>query len=143
VTPLRQISSPDTPQLAAGYFTFPFEADNILIRSAETILGIEYISLIFLKRPWLRAVRQAVAATGAFAFDDFVHVVDVLHFRMDGAFWADFAAQAAGDAESFDDSDFHASAHLTRCRPTRGSVPVPTGEAENRKLLRWAFDLRA
>ena len=68
------------------------EAENILIRSAETVLGIEYILPIFLKRPRLGAVGQAVGAAGAFAFDHFVHVMDVLHLRMHRAFGADFAA---------------------------------------------------
>jgi hypothetical protein len=33
--------------------------------------------------------------------------MDVLHLRMDGVLGADFATQAAGDAEAFDNFDFH------------------------------------
>ena len=54
--------------------------------------GQGILARILLQRSWFRAVRQTVGATGAFAFDHFVHVVDVLHFRMDGAFGTDFAA---------------------------------------------------
>ena len=70
--------------------------------------------LILQQRSRLRAVRQTVGAAGAFAVDHFVHVVDVLHFRMDRSFGADFAAQAAGDAEIFNDSDFHGNFNLSR-----------------------------
>jgi hypothetical protein len=59
-----------------------------------------------LQRTGNRTVRQAIAAAGAFVWDDFVHVVDVLHFRMDGALGADFTAETARDAETFDDSHF-------------------------------------
>jgi hypothetical protein len=55
----------------------------------------------------LRAVGQTVAATGAFALNDLVHVVDVLHFRMNRALGTNFTARAAGDAKGFDDFDFH------------------------------------
>jgi hypothetical protein len=54
------------------------------------------------------AVGEAVAAAGAFALDHFVHMVNVLHFGMDGVFRANLAAQAAGDAKTFDDADVHA-----------------------------------
>ena len=64
--------------------------------------------LILLERAGFRAVGKAVAAAGAFTFDNFVHVVDILHLRMDGVLRADFAEQAAGDTEAFDDPDFHA-----------------------------------
>lgn len=33
--------------------------------------------------------------------------MDVLHLRMNGALGADLAAEAASDAERFDDFDFH------------------------------------
>jgi hypothetical protein len=39
--------------------------------------------------------------------NDFVHVVDVLQFWMDGGLRTDFSAEAAGDAESFFNSHFH------------------------------------
>ena len=137
------------------------EEEKILIRSAETVLGFEYISLIFHKRSGLRAVGQAVGAAGAFILNHFVHVMDVLHLRMDGAFGADFAAQAAGDAEGFDDFDFHYFASLRPFDSTQdmlcgrkfpilkptlqvpGSAPAPRGAGENRKLLRSVFDPRA
>ena len=69
---------------------------------------------VFFQRAWNRAIGKTIAAACAFALDYFVHVMDVLHFRMDCALRADFAAKAAGDAESFDDLDFHAIAH---CEP--------------------------
>jgi hypothetical protein len=56
-------------------------------------------------RRW--AIGEAVAAASAFSFEDFVHVMDVLHFWMDGAFGTNLTAKAAGDAETLDDSDFH------------------------------------
>ena len=64
-----------------------------------------------------RTVGQAIAAAGAFVRDDFVHVVDVLHFRMDGALGADFTAEAARDAETFD--DFHFMQEIIRHRDTK------------------------
>lgn len=78
--------------------------------------GLPYLAElpVFFQRAWNGAIGKTVAAACAFAFDYFVHVMDVLHFRMDCALRADFAAQAAGDAESFDDFDFHAIAH---CEP--------------------------
>jgi hypothetical protein len=39
--------------------------------------------------------------------NDFVHVVDVLQFWMDGGLRTDFSAEAAGDTESFFNSHFH------------------------------------
>lgn len=63
--------------------------------------------LVFFERAGLRAVGQTIAAAGAFMLQHFVHVMDVLHLRMDGVLGADFATQAAGDAEAFDDSNFH------------------------------------
>jgi hypothetical protein len=54
-----------------------------------------------------RAVRQARRAPGALVLEDFVHVMNVLQFWMYRAFRAYFTAEAAGDAESFFDSDFH------------------------------------
>ena len=69
---------------------------------------------VLFKGAELGAVGETVAAAGAFAFDNFVHVVNVLHLGMDGALGTDFAAEAAGDAESFDDSNFHDRFHSQR-----------------------------
>ena len=66
---------------------------------------------ILFERAGLRTIGETVAAAGAFSFDHFVHVMDVLHLRMDRAFRTDFAAEAAGDAKTFDDSDFHNGVH--------------------------------
>jgi hypothetical protein len=52
-----------------------------------------------LQRSRFEAAGQTVAATGAFAFDHFVHVMNVLHFRMNRAFETGFAAKAAGAAQ--------------------------------------------
>ena len=44
-----------------------------------------------------RTVGKTIAAAGAFSLDDLIHMVNVLHFRMYGVLWANFAAQPAGD----------------------------------------------
>ena len=64
------------------------------------------IRAVLRKSAGSRAIWQAFAAAGACAFDDFVHVVDVLHFGMHRPFRADFAAQAARDAETFENFNF-------------------------------------
>jgi hypothetical protein len=63
--------------------------------------------LVFFERASFRTVREAIAAAGAFMLDDLVPMVNVLQLRMDGALRADFAAEAAGDAERFDNTNFH------------------------------------
>lgn len=64
-------------------------------------------SRILLQCPRRRAVGQTIAAPGAFSFEHFIHVMDVLHLRMDRVLGANLAAQAAGDAKTFANSDFH------------------------------------
>jgi hypothetical protein len=64
-------------------------------------------SVVLQQRPGRWAIGEAVAAASAFSFEDFVHVMDVLHFWMDGAFGTNLTAKAAGNAETFDDADFH------------------------------------
>ena len=59
------------------------------------------------QRPRCGAIGEAVSAAGAFSFENFVHVMDVLHFWMDRAFGTNLTAKAGGDAETLDDSDFH------------------------------------
>jgi hypothetical protein len=56
---------------------------------------------------------------------NFVHVVNVLHLRMDRTFGTDLAAKAAGDAERFRDSHFHSQVFFKKSRPARGSAPTP------------------
>jgi hypothetical protein len=63
------------------------------------------------ERAGLRTIGDTVAAAGAFSFDHFVHVVDILHLWMDRTFRTDLAAEAAGDTKAFDDSDFHNGVH--------------------------------
>lgn len=63
--------------------------------------------VVLQQRPRRWAIGEAVAAASAFSFEDFVHVMDVLHFWMDGAFGTNLTAKAAGNAETFDDADFH------------------------------------
>jgi hypothetical protein len=89
-----------------------FEVEYLYRRSSSAsrryALGLRSIFLLVLKqgpRHW--AIGEAVAAAGAFSFENFVHVMDVLHFWMDGAFGTNLTAKAAGDAETFDDADFH------------------------------------
>ena len=67
----------------------------------------EVFSVVLQQRPRHWAIGEAVAAASAFSFEDFVHVMDVLHFWMDGAFGTNLTAKAAGNAETFDDADFH------------------------------------
>ena len=55
--------------------------------------------------------------------NDFVHVVDVLQFWMDGGLRTDFSAEAAGDAESFFNSHFHIELKLSH--PALGLAPTP------------------
>jgi hypothetical protein len=59
------------------------------------------------QRTRYRAVGKAIVTAGAFSFENFVHVMNALHFWMDRAFGANLTAKAAGDAETLDDSDFH------------------------------------
>jgi hypothetical protein len=63
------------------------------------------------------AVGQTIAATGAFMLKDFVHVMDVLHFRMHRALETGLAAKAAGDAETLFDSNLHFAGRATWIQP--------------------------
>lgn len=67
----------------------------------------EVFSVVLQQRPRRWAIGEAVAAASAFSFEDFVHMMDVLHFWMDGAFGTNLTAKAARNAETFDDADFH------------------------------------
>jgi hypothetical protein len=69
-------------------------------------LGIAFW-FVLKQRPRCWAIGEAVSAAGAFSFENFVHVMDVLHFWMDRAFGANLTAKTTGDAETLDDSDFH------------------------------------
>jgi hypothetical protein len=51
-------------------------------------------------------------------------MVNVLHLRMNGALGADFTAQAAGDAEAFDDSNFHGRNYCEPPKARLGSRPA-------------------
>ena len=62
---------------------------------------------VLTQRPGYRAIGEAVTAASAFSFENFVHVMDVLHFWMDRAFGTNLTTKAAGDAETLDDPDFH------------------------------------
>ena len=85
--------------------------DNQIIYATESLPKNESAGnpsrLVFFERARFRAIRQTVAAARAFMLQHFVHVMDVLHLWMDGVLGADFATQAAGDAEAFDNFDFH------------------------------------
>jgi hypothetical protein len=69
--------------------------------------------------------------------------MDVLHFGMDRALRAGFAAKAAGDAKSLFDSNLHRllkKAHLLRCaRPPRSNVLLAYASAR-RFLARLASE---
>src|SRR5687767_6535772 len=81
-------------------------------RGSEAIaIGGHSLSIAFWfvlkQRPGYRAIGEAVPAASAFSFENFVHVMNVLHFWMDRAFGTNLTTKAAGDAETLDDSDFH------------------------------------
>jgi len=81
-------------------------------RGSEAIaIGGHGLSIAFWfvlkQRPRCWAIGEAVSAAGAFSFENFVHVMDVLHFWVDRDFRTNLTAKAAGDAETLDDSDFH------------------------------------
>ena len=81
-------------------------------RASEAIaIGGHGLSIAFWfvlkQRPGYRAIGEAVTAASAFSFENFVHVMDVLHFWMDRAFGTNLTTKAAGDAETLDDPDFH------------------------------------
>jgi hypothetical protein len=77
---------------------------------------------VLLEGAELRAVGQTVAAARAFDLYDFVYMVDVLHFRMNRALGANFTAEPAGDAQSFDNFDFHVSCSTAHCAPPRARL---------------------
>src|SRR5262245_4927882 len=54
-----------------------------------------------------RTIGETVAATGAFSLENFIHMVDVLHLRMNGELGTGFAAETAGDAKALFDSNLH------------------------------------
>jgi hypothetical protein len=56
--------------------------------------------------------------------NDFVPMMNVLHLRMNGALGEDFTAQAAGDAEAFDDSNFHGRNYCEPPKARLGSRPA-------------------
>ena len=63
----------------------------------------------------------------------FIHVMNVLHLRMDGALRADFTAETAGDAEAFDDFDFHAG--LLRPAQSTARLRRPGAEEKVENIL--------
>ena len=67
---------------------------------------------ILFERAGLRTIGETVATACAFSFNHFVHVMNILHLWMYRTFRTDLAAEAAGDAKTFDDSDFHNGVHL-------------------------------
>jgi hypothetical protein len=64
-------------------------------------------SLVLNERARDRTVGKTIAAAGAFLFDNFKPMMDVLHLRMHRSFGTNFAAEAARDAESLVNSCFH------------------------------------
>jgi hypothetical protein len=86
--------------------------------------------LVRLQRARLRAVGEAISTASAFGLDDFVDVMNILHLGMDGVLRADFAAQSAGDAEAFDDLNFHRLSRTTQ-RPARFRCPGAQQKIEN------------
>ena len=81
-------------------------------RASEAIaIGGHGLSIAFWfvlkQRPGYRAIGEAVTAASAFSFENFVHVMDVLHFWVNRDFRTNLTAKAAGDAETLDDPDFH------------------------------------
>src|SRR5262245_13862411 len=58
-----------------------------------------------------RTIGETVAAASAFSLDHFIHMMDILHLRMDGELGTGFAADTAGDAKALLDPNLH-------CNPT-------------------------
>ena len=72
------------------------------------LLG-EIVLLVLRECASFRTIGKTIAAPGTFMLDDFEHMVNVLHFRMDGALRTNFAAETASDTDILDDTHFHAS----------------------------------
>src|SRR5207237_8772915 len=82
-----------------------------------------------------RAIRQTVFTARALMLNDFVHVVDVLQFWMDGGLRTDFSAEAAGDAESFVNSHFHVELISSSAAQRPAWLRQPGSEEEIEDLL--------
>ena len=72
-----------------------------------------------------RTVGETVVAAGAFSLDHFIHMMDVLHLRMDGELGTGFAADAAGDAKALLDPNLHCNPNIIFPRRERGWAPEP------------------
>src|SRR5215813_211093 len=72
-----------------------------------------------------RTIGETVAAAGAFSLDHFIHMMDVLHLRMNSEFGTRFAAKTAGDAKVLLDPNLHCKPNITFLRLKRGWAPEP------------------
>src|SRR5262245_3165413 len=72
-----------------------------------------------------RTIGETVAAAGAFSRDHFIHMMDVLHLRMNSKLGAGFAAKTARDAKVFFDPNLHCNPNITFLHPKRGWAPEP------------------
>ena len=72
-----------------------------------------------------RTIGQTVAAAGTFSLDHFIHMMDVLHLRMNSELGTGFAAKTAGDAKVLLDPNLHCKPNITFLHPKRGWAPEP------------------
>ena len=72
-----------------------------------------------------RTIAQTVAAAGTFSLEHFIHMMDVLHLRMNSELGTGFAAKTAGDAKVLLDPNLHCNPNITFLHPMRGWAPEP------------------
>jgi len=72
-----------------------------------------------------RTIGQTVAAAGTFSFEHFIHMMDVLHLRMNSELGTGFAAKTAGDAKTLLDPNLHCNPNIIFLHLKRGWAPEP------------------
>ena len=72
-----------------------------------------------------RTIGQTVAAAGTFSLEHFIHMMDVLHLRMNSELGTGFAAQAASDAKTLLDPNLHCNPNIIFLHLKRGWAPEP------------------
>ena len=83
------------------------------------------IRAVFFQCAGNRTIGQTVAAAGTFSLEHFIHMMDILHLRMNGELGTDFAAQTARDAKVLLDPNLHCKPNITFLHPKRGWAPEP------------------
>src|SRR5215510_1641222 len=72
-----------------------------------------------------RTIGETVAAAGAFSLEHFIHMMDVLHLRMNGELGTGLAAETARDAKVLLDPNLHCKPNIIFPRRERGWAPEP------------------